>query len=431
MKEKECSFSCDYGFDTPVFTEEMRKNYTILTPDIFPLHLELVVRVFRKYGYNIEILHARGKAVIDKGLEHIHNDMCYPAVCVAGQFIDALKSGKYDPHKVALVLFQTGGGCRASNYIWVLRKALEEMGMGYVPVLSLSLNKMEKHPGFKLVPSLLYKGLMSLVYGDMLTLLKNQTKPYEKNKGETDKLTSLWIEKLVDSLMAGKLLIGPAFRRTLKEIAASYASIPRTTEKKVKVGIVGEIYVKYSPLGNNGLEDFLEKEGCEFMVPGVLPFFFYMFDNRINAKNLYGEKKGVSVSLLGMKFAKHIEKVMDKVLDEYPMFKKPSTFSHEKELVDPILNRGVVMAEGWLLAAEVGELIELGYNNVICVQPFGCLPNHIVGKGTIRVLREKYKDANIFPIDYDSSASTVNQENRIKLMLSMAREKELNETTGN
>ena len=178
-------------------------------------------------------------------------------------------------------------------------------------------------------------------------------------------------------------------------------------------------------------EDFLEKEGCEFMVPGVLPFFFYMFDNRINAKNLYGEKKGVSVSLLGMKFAKHIEKVMDKVLDEYPMFKKPSTFSHEKELVDPILNRGVVMGEGWLLPAEVAELIELGYNNVICVQPFGCLPNHIVGKGTIRVLREKYKDANIFPIDYDSSASTVNQENRIKLMLSMAREKELNETTGN
>ena len=217
----------------------------------------------------------------------------------------------------------------------------------------------------------------------------------------------------------------------MKEIAASYASIPRTNEKKVRVGIVGEIYVKYSPLGNNGLEDFLEKEGCEFMVPGVLPFFFYMFDNRINAKNLYGEKKGVSVSLLGMKFAKHIEKVMDKVLDEYPMFKKPSTFSHEKELVDPILNRGVVMGEGWLLPAEVAELIELGYNNVICVQPFGCLPNHIVGKGTIRVLREKYKDANIFPIDYDSSASTVNQENRIKLMLSMAREKELNETTGN
>lgn len=423
MKEKECCCNCDYGFETPIFTEEMKKNYTILTPDIFPLHLELVVRVFRRYGYKVEILHTRGKAIIDKGLEHIHNDMCYPAVCVAGQFIDALTSGKYDPHKTALVLFQTGGGCRASNYIWVLRKALENMGMGYVPVLSLSLNKMEQHPGFKLVPSLLFKGLMALVYGDMLTLLKNQTKPYEKNKGDTDKLTSEWIETLVDALIKGKLLIGPAFKKTLSKIASSYASIPRINEKKIRVGIVGEIYVKYSPLGNNGLEEFLEKEGCEYMVPGVLPFFFYMFDNRINAKNLYGEKKGVTISYMGMKFAKYIEKVMDNVLDEFPMFKKPSTFSHEKELVDPILNRGVVMGEGWLLPAEVAELIELGYNNVICVQPFGCLPNHIVGKGTIRVLREKYKDANIFPIDYDSSASTVNQENRIKLMLSMAREK--------
>ena len=288
MKEKECCCNCDYGFETPIFTEEMKKNYTILTPDIFPLHLELVVRVFRRYGYKVEILHTRGKAIIDKGLEHIHNDMCYPAVCVAGQFIDALTSGKYDPHKTALVLFQTGGGCRASNYIWVLRKALENMGMGYVPVLSLSLNKMEQHPGFKLVPSLLFKGLMALVYGDMLTLLKNQTKPYEKNKGDTDKLTSEWIETLVDALMKGKLLIGPSFKKTLSKIASSYASIPRTNEKKIRVGIVGEIYVKYSPLGNNGLEEFLEKEGCEYMVPGVLPFFFYMFDNRINAKNLYG-----------------------------------------------------------------------------------------------------------------------------------------------
>ncbi|MGN1163315.1 MAG: 2-hydroxyglutaryl-CoA dehydratase [Candidatus Ornithospirochaeta sp.] len=423
MTEKKCFDDCDYGFSSPVFTKEMKKTYTIITPDIFPLHLELVVRVFRSFGYNVEILHTRGKAIIDKGLEHIHNDMCYPAVCVAGQFIDALQSGKYDPKKTALVLFQTGGGCRASNYIWVLRKALEDMGMGYVPVLSLSLNGLEKHPGFSLTPSLLFKGLMAIVYGDMLSLLKNQTKPYEKNKGETDALLSSWIDTLVEELLEGKLLIGPSFRRNLKKIAASFASIERTGEEKTKVGIVGEIYVKYSPLGNNGLEDLLEKEDYEYMVPGVLPFFFYMFDNKINAKELYGEGKGVAISKMGMKFSRHIEKVMEEVLSEYPVFKAPFSFRREKELVDPILNRGVVMGEGWLLPAEVAELIELGYNNVICVQPFGCLPNHIVGKGTIRVLREKYPQANICPIDYDSSASNVNQENRIKLMLAMAREK--------
>lgn len=424
MKEKQCSCCSDYGFSYPVFTKEMKESYTIITPDFFPTHMALVVRVLRRYGFNVEILHSRGREVIEKGLEHVHNDMCYPAICVVGQFIDALTSGRFDPKRTALVLFQTGGGCRASNYIWVLRKALENMGMGYVPVLSVSLNSIERHPGFKLTLPLLFKSLMALVYGDMLMLLKNQTKPYEKNKGETERLTSHWIEKITEGINRGKLLVGPEFRRTLSSIAESYSKIELTGEKKTKVGIVGEIYVKYSPLGNNGLEELLEKEGCEVMVPGVLPFFFYMFDNRINASRLYGEKKGVIVSKVGMKFSRHIEKTMDEVLSSCPQFSRPSTFSMEKKMVDGIIDRGVVMGEGWLLPAEVAELIELGYSNVICVQPFGCLPNHIVGKGTIRNLRSRYKDANIFPLDYDASSSCVNQENRIKLMLSMARESE-------
>lgn len=422
MKDKVKFEECEYKIETPLFTKEMKKEYTILSPDIFPVHMDLITRVFRLYGYNLEVLHYEGKSVIEASLESIHNDMCYPVICMTGQFITTLKSGKYDPHKVAFVMFQTGGGCRASNYIWIIRKALDRLGYSYVPVLSLSFNSIEKNPGFKLTPPLLFKGIMAILYGDILMLLSNQIRPYEKNKGETNKKKEEWNNRLIEEFKRNKGLLGSGFEKNLRAICDDFASIEKTGEKKTKVGIVGEIYVKYAPLGNNHLQDFLEKEGCEVMVPGLLSFFLFMFDNRIGANKTYGIKRHTRLSKLGLMVSKKVEGLMHRVLSDYPMFKKPLSYSEQKKIAEPIISTNCVMGEGWLLPAETAELITLGYTNIVCAQPFGCLPNHIVGKGVIRRLRELYPSSNICPIDYDSSQSTVNQENRIKLMLSMARE---------
>ncbi len=405
------------------FTKEMKKDYTILAPNIFPLHLKLLKKVFAIYGYNVDILRYQGKDVIDTGLQYVHNDMCYPAICAIGQQLYALTCGDYDPDKVALIQFQTGGGCRASNYIKLLRKALKNMGMEHVPVLSLSFSKMEKNSGFKLTAPMLSKGLMSIVYCDMLMLLKNQVKPYEINKGQTDELVDSWIDNLSKQFEHNKGLFPKAMRRNFDNMVKDFHNIPRTKDKKVKVGIVGEIYVKYAPFGNNNLEDFLASQDCEVMVPGVMGFMQYCFHNVVFDHHLYG---GKLTSLLAgkatEKMARKIEKTMHAALEPYPDFVKPSSFDEVKKLGDKIIHRGVKMGEGWLLPAEMVELIEHGYSNIVCAQPFGCLPNHIVGKGVIRTLKELYPDSNITPIDYDAGASKVNQENRIKLMLAVARE---------
>ncbi len=405
------------------FTKEMKKEYTILAPDIFPLHMQLLKEVFTMYGYNLEVLSYRGKKVIDTGLRHVHNDMCYPAICAIGQQLYALGSGDYDPHKTALIQFQTGGGCRASNYIWLLRKALANMNMEHVPVLSLSFTGMEKQSGFKITPVMMLKGIMSLVYGDLLMLLKNQVKPYEINTGETEATVKKWVSALASQFKRNRGLVGGAVRRNFAAVVADFAKIKRTDEKKIKVGIVGEIYVKYSPLGNNGLEEFLESQGCEYMMPGVLGFIQYCFANIETDYKLYGGKKSV------LAIGKIVEKIMSRLegdmlasLAPYPEFTAPSKFEEVKKMADIVLDRGVKMGEGWLLPAEMVELIEKGYGNIVCAQPFGCLPNHIVGRGTVRTFKEKFPKSNICPIDYDSGASKVNQENRIKLMLAVARE---------
>ncbi|MBO4548981.1 MAG: 2-hydroxyacyl-CoA dehydratase [Abditibacteriota bacterium] len=414
-----------HGFKNPEFTREMRKTYSILAPDIFPIHMDLIRRIFRSYGYNIEILRSRGKQIIEKGLEHIHNDMCYPLICIAGQQLSALASGEYDPDKSALIMFQTGGGCRASNYIWLLRKALRSMGMEQVPVISLSLNRMERSGGFRVYPMMLVKTMVAIIYGDLLMLLRNQVRPYEKVKGETEKTLKKWSERLTDEFRKNKGLFGRAFKNNLRAIAGDFDSIPTTDAKKTRVGIVGEIYVKYSPLGNNGLEELLDSLNCEYMVPGVLGFFQFMFDNRLTDQKLYGgSRAGACVAALGALVARRIEKTFTDVLREFPRFTAPSPFEHIRELGSAVIGREVKMGEGWLLPAEAAELIENGYTNIICVQPFGCLPNHIVGKGTMRTLKKLYPHANICPIDYDSGASGVNQENRIRLMLAMAEEQQ-------
>lgn len=401
----------------------MKREYTILCPDIFPMHMGLFEKIFRNNGYKLEVVRDEGKEVIDAGLKYIHNDMCYPAICSCGQLIYALESGRYDVHKTALIFFQTGGGCRASNYIFLLRKALEEMGLSFVPVISVSFAGLEKYSGFKLTIPMLLSGFASIVYGDMLMLLKNQVEPYEKSKGDTEKVTQKWLADLSEGFKRKTGFSKKKILRNLSAIAKDFHEIPKTPKTLVKVGIVGEIYVKYSPFANRGLEKFLLGEGCEIMVPGVMGFLQYCAANVEVDHRYYG---GSFIKyFIGQKAEKILagyDGLIEKALEDYPEFVTPASFEKIKLMADKVIDRGVKMGEGWLLPGEVAELIEKGYNNVVCAQPFGCLPNHIVGKGTIRKLRELYPDANIFPVDYDAGASKVNQENRIKLMLSIARE---------
>lgn len=405
------------------FTKQMKREYTILCPDIFPMHMGLFEKIFRNNGYKLEVVRDEGKEVIDAGLKYIHNDMCYPAICSCGQLIYALESGRYDVHKTALIFFQTGGGCRASNYIFLLRKALEEMGLSFVPVISVSFAGLEKYSGFKLTIPILLSGFASIVYGDMLMLLKNQVEPYETNKGDTEKVTQKWLADLSEGFKRKTGFSKKKILKNLSAIAKDFHEIPKTPKTLVKVGIVGEIYVKYSPFANRGLEKFLLGEGCEIMVPGVMGFLQYCAANVEVDHRYYG---GSFIKyFIGQKAEKILagyDGLIEKALEDYPEFVTPASFEKIKLMADKVIDRGVKMGEGWLLPGEVAELIEKGYNNVVCAQPFGCLPNHIVGKGTIRKLRELYPDANIFPVDYDAGASKVNQENRIKLMLSIARE---------
>jgi predicted nucleotide-binding protein (sugar kinase/HSP70/actin superfamily) len=337
--------------------------------------------------------------------------------------ICALKSGKYDVDRTALMMTQTGGGCRASNYIHLLRKALKNAGLGQVPVISISLG-MEKNSGFQLTVPVIRRALAAVAYGDLLMLLGNQTRPYEVNPGATDALIGRWIDDISESFTNGKAFAERQLRVEFKKIVASFDALEIVKVPKVKVGIVGEIYVKYSPLANNDLEKFLASEGCEVMVPGLMGFLFYCVINNIRDVELYGgsaAKKKVIETLYS--YLRKYETDLIEAVSECPKFVAPASAEHIRELAEPVIGTGCKMGEGWLLTGEIMELIEHGYENVICAQPFGCLPNHIVGKGMVRKIRTMEPDANIVPIDYDPGATRVNQENRIKLMLSVAQER--------
>ena len=406
-----------------IFTKEMKKDYTILVPNMAEIHFELLVRVLKQHGYKAELLRTNGREIVDEGLKYVHNDTCYPALLVIGQLINALNSGKYDPHKTALLITQTGGGCRASNYIHLLRKALVKAGYGYVPVISLNLSGLEKNPGFRFTPAMGMKFLSCLIYGDLIMLLKNQVKPYEISEGETDALVERWIAKLVRFFKRNKGYDYFSAKNIMPKITKDFAAIPVNKTDKIKVGIVGEIYVKYSPLANNHLEDFLISQGCEPNVPGLMGFVFFKTDNRLEDIKLYGGKKLKKLVMKAvMWYMMHVEACIEKAAKAYGDFIAPTPYMHLRELIEPVMGYGCKMGEGWLLTAEMMELIESGYGNIVCAQPFGCLPNHIVGKGMVRKLREIYPDSNIVPIDYDPGATKVNQENRIKLMLAVAKE---------
>ncbi len=405
------------------FTREMKKDYTILVPNMLPVHFGFLLKVFEEYGYHLKILQNGGQAVVDAGLRYVHNDTCYPALLVIGQFMDALQSGEYDLDKTALLITQTGGGCRASNYIHLLRKALQKAGLEKIPVISLNLSGLEKNSGFKLTFPLLRKALAVLAYGDLLMLLHNQTMPYEKAAGSSQKLMDRWIDILTRQMSAGKGLSLKEVQANLNAISDEYAALPIRPRSITKVGIVGEIYVKYSPLGNNHLEDFLHGQDCEVMVPGVIGFMLFKVDNRLEDIKLYGGSRAKFAVINGLiQYLTKIEAAVIMAARRHSRFTAPSAYSQVKKMVGPVIGYGCKMGEGWLLTAEMIELVESGYENIVCAQPFGCLPNHIVGKGMIRKIKSLYPKANIVPIDYDPGATRVNQENRIKLMLAVARE---------
>lgn len=404
------------------FTKEMKKDYTILVPNMLPIHFKLIMSFLKTYGYNMELLETAGIDIAETGLRYTHNDTCYPAVLVIGQFMSALLSGKYDPHKVALIMFQTGGGCRASNYISLIRKALKKADMGYIPVISFSLAGIEKHPGFKLSIKKLIGMVYAALYGDLIMSLVNQVRPYEINKGSAEDCAEKWTRLLGAELRKTRNIRYGEIKKNYKRIIDDFNAIPIQKENKVKVGIVGEIFVKYSPLANNDLERFLIGEGAEVVVPGLIDFCLYVVYNSIMDYRLYG--KNVStypIYMMAQRILCKKKNDISKFLSESGAFLGWTPFERVANIADGIISNAVKMGEGWLLTAEMLELAESGCKNIVCTQPFGCLPNHICGKGMMKPIKEIRPDVNIVAVDYDAGASRVNQENRLKLMLANAK----------
>lgn len=407
----------------PKFTPEMKKTHKILIPNMAPVQFRILAAVMEEAGYTCELLENCGSQVSELGLKYVHNDTCYPALLVIGQFLDALGSGKYDLDHTALIITQTGGGCRASNYIHLLRKALVKAGYPQVPVVSLNFSGLEKDSGFPMSLPFLGKLLAVVYYGDLLVALKAQTEPYEVEKGAARALQEKWLDTICGWIHQGRGCSSREMKAAMPKIAAEFAGIPVRRTPKVKVGVVGEIYVKYSPLGNNDLENFLASQDCEVNLPGLMGFLQYCVYNPSETARLYGGnffEKHISDWIL--KYIEGMETVVINALRNHG-YHAPLPFRELIRLTDGMISTGDKMGEGWLLTAEMIELVCSGYENIICAQPFGCLPNHICGKGMINKIRERYPQANITPIDYDPSATRVNQENRIKLMLAVARER--------
>ncbi len=410
------------------FTAEMKKDYTILVPNMLPMHFKLMLSIFETYGYNMKLLQNDGPEVIETGLKYTHNDTCYPAALVIGQAMQALLSGEYDPKKTALIMFQTGGGCRASNYISLIRKALKKAGMEYVPVISFSVAGLEKHSGFKLSVKLLHQLVYAVLYGDLLMDLVNQIRPYEVVKGSAEKLAEEWTRRLGLELGNSRRVSYKKVKKNYREIAEAFGKIEIKKRPAVKVGVVGEIFVKYSPLANNDLERFLVSEGAQPVVPGLFDFCLFYIYNLMMEYEIYRRGRfSYPILKFVYKFVNKKRDEVSRVLTEYG-FEGLTPFDDVVAFADTVINRAVKMGEGWLLTAEMLELAHSGCANIVCTQPFGCLPNHICGKGMMKPIKELVPDVNIVAIDYDASASRVNQENRLKLMLANAR-KQLEKST--
>lgn len=402
------------------FTEEMRKEYTILCPQMSPIHFDILEPAFNACGYHFEVLSNDNRHAVDVGLKYVNNDACYPSLMVVGQIMDALLSGKYDLNRVAVIMTQTGGGCRATNYVGFIRRALEKAGMPQVPVISLNMAGIETNPGFHLNLNMLMRAAYGAVFGDIFMRCIYRMRPYEKEKGSVEAVHQKWLKKC-QAFVSAKHMNFFTFQKMCRQMVADFDAIPVTGEAKPRVGIVGEILVKFAPAANNHLVELLEAEGAEAVVPDLLDFMLYCFYNQIyKADQLGTSKKAAFISRLGIDALEFLRGSASRALAKSKNFTPPTSIYQTVEYAKPIVSIGNQTGEGWFLTGEMVELIHSGVNNIVCTQPFACLPNHVVGKGVIKELRKQYPLSNIVAIDYDPGASEVNQLNRIKLMLSTA-----------
>ncbi|OBR96135.1 MULTISPECIES: 2-hydroxyacyl-CoA dehydratase [Clostridium] len=401
-----------------LFTEEMRKKHTILCPQMSPIHFQFLQEAFKASGYNLEVLPSVDKKAVDEGLKYVNNDACYPSIIVVGQMIEALKSGKYDLNNTSLIISQTGGGCRATNYIGFLRKALREAGMENIPVISLNTVGLEKNPGFKITIGLVNKAMIALLYGDLFMRVLYKVRPYEKIPGSANTLYRKWVDKCKESVKSGS---HSEFKKNIYSIVEDFDNLELNKVKKPKVGVVGEILVKFHPTANNNIVDVLEKEGAEAVVPDLTDFLLYCaYDAEFKYKYLAGSYKDNIINKWAIKCIEYFRRHMRKALENSKRFTPPSDIEELAKYASKVLSIGNQTGEGWFLTAEMIELIRSGTKNIVCMQPFACLPNHVTGKGMIKELKRRYKGSNIAAIDYDPGASEVNQLNRLKLMLSVA-----------
>ena len=402
------------------FTRQMRKEYTILCPQMSPFHFGIFEAAFNASGYNLEVLPNDNKHAVDVGLKYVNNDACYPSLMVVGQIMDALLSGKYDLNKTAVIMSQTGGGCRASNYIAFIRRALKKAGMEQVPVISLNLSGLESNPGFKLTLPLIKRIVYGAVFGDILMKCVYRMRPYELEEGIVNRKHKIWEQRVI-AFVTGSSVSHGTFKKMCREMVHDFDTIPISDEKKPRVGIVGEILVKFLPAANNHLADLLEAEGAEPVVPDLIDFICYCFYNQnFKVEKLGFKKSKATIANLGLKAIDWLRKTANEALEQSRHFTPAADIRDLAKMASPIVSAGNQTGEGWFLTGEMMELIHGGVPNIVCIQPFGCLPNHIVGKGVIKEVRREHPEANIVAIDYDPGASEVNQLNRIKLMLSTA-----------
>ncbi len=408
------------AFERVEFTPEMRENYTILCPQMSPIHFELLAPALNSCGYNFEVLDNDNKSSVDIGLKYVNNDACYPSLMVVGQIMSAVLSGKYDLHKTAIVITQTGGGCRASNYIGFIRRALTKAGLEYIPVISISAQGLESNSGFKYSLPMLKKAMQAVVYGDVFMNVVYRTRPYEKVPGSVNALHEKWKNICIRQLTKDKVTMRE-FNKNIRSIVKEFDEIELLDIKKPRVGIVGEILVKFMPAANNYLVDLLEAEGAEAVMPDLMGFLLYCAENANFKKDYLGaSKKSAFINNSVIKLLEWFRKGAKQALKESKRFTPPATIQETANLAKDLVSLGNQTGEGWLLTGEMIELIHNGASNIVCCQPFACLPNHIVGKGVIKELRAAFPEANIIAVDYDPGASEVNQLNRIKLMLATA-----------
>ena len=403
-----------------IFTEDMRKDYTILCPQMSPIHFDVMQPAFAACGYNFEVIPENNRHAVDTGLKYVNNDACYPSLIVVGQIMNALNSGRYNLNKTAVIITQTGGGCRATNYIGFIRRALAKAGMDQIPVISLNMANIESNPGFKLDANMLLRALYSCTFGDLFMRCLYRMRPYEKEKGAANAVHAKWLKQCQDFVSA-KHMSFFTFSKMCRQIVKDFDNIPTLDIKKPRVGIVGEILVKFLPEANNHLAELLESEGAEAVCPDLIDFMMYCFYNQIyKADHLGMSKKAGRVSRMGIWAVNRFRAPAARALKKSKHFDPPANIYDLVKYAQTIVSIGNQTGEGWFLTGEMLELIHSGTPNIVCTQPFGCLPNHVVGKGVIKELRKQYPSSNVVAIDYDPGASEVNQLNRIKLMLSTA-----------